>query len=504
MFTLQDTPLNTAQLAADLADERAGALVAFEGRVRNENEGRRVHSLWYEAYPNLAISEGTRIVEEAVTQFGLIRAACVHRVGHLGLGDVAVWVGALAGHREAAFAACRYIIDNVKKRVPIWKKEFYADGDSGWINAEDGSATVRVPNESPAAGGLSRTVYYSRQARLPEVGEAGQARLGETRVLVVGLGGLGCAAAAYLAGAGIGTLGLVEDDRVELSNLHRQPLYTIEHVGMAKVEAAAARLHRQNPFITVIPERVRLTAENSEALARGYDIILDCTDNLETKFLLNDVAVVLRKKMIHAAVYQYEGHLFGYVPQENVGCLRCLWHTLPEPGCVGACADVGVLGAFVGVLGTMQAAEALKQALELPGALQGEVVIHDFLRHTAKRLRVPRRVNCPTCGGEYLPSTRYYDFTEIEVTAQSLTQSSEVALVLLEDTDKSLRSTAVLPRGFTWVPWEHVKGAFPKDKRLVLCCEYGLRSKYLAYALRQQGFAHVYSLKGGWRSLSAR
>lgn len=135
-FGFSRSPLVAADLAQTLADDSCGALVTFEGRVRNHNEGRRVERLEYEGYEALGLAEGERIVAEAMEQFGLLHARCVHRLGVLGLGEVAVWVGASAAHRDKAFAACRYIIDEVKRRVPVWKKEYYADGDSGWVNCE--------------------------------------------------------------------------------------------------------------------------------------------------------------------------------------------------------------------------------------------------------------------------------------------------------------------------------------------------------------------------------
>src|SRR5687767_5633111 len=231
-FSFSASPIDAAALAAPLARPDAGGFASFEGRVRNANEGRAVTALEYEAFEELAVAEGARIVEDAIGRHGALAARCVHRLGRLEVGDVAVWIGAVAPHRAEAFAACRDIIDAVKHRLPIWKKEHYADGDSGWVNCAHPEGT----HVRPCA------FDYARQAALPEVGARGQARLAESTVLVVGAGGLGCAALASLAGAGVGELLIVDHDRVQASNLHRQPLFTVADVGRPKAEAAAGRL----------------------------------------------------------------------------------------------------------------------------------------------------------------------------------------------------------------------------------------------------------------------
>src|SRR5687768_5404058 len=185
LFSFREVPLDTAALQRDLHDDSCGGFAAFEGWVRDHNEGLAVTRLEYEAFAELAEKEGARIVSEAIAKFGVTRAACVHRVGSLALGEVAVWVGVSAAHRDEAFRACRYIIDEVKHRVPIWKKEHYVNGDSGWVNCERCAETARaelVPCTAPD---------YSRQMALREVGASGQERLRQAAVLVVGAGGLG-------------------------------------------------------------------------------------------------------------------------------------------------------------------------------------------------------------------------------------------------------------------------------------------------------------------------
>src|SRR3569833_839857 len=213
-FRFSRTPIAVTSLRTALADPTCGGYTSFEGLVRNHNEGMSVRHLEYEAFEPLAVKEGERIVAEAIKRFGIERAACVHRIGDLQIGEMAVWVGVSARHRHEAFVACRYIIDEVKHRVPIWKKEHYVYGDSGLVNCERCAA----PNEHAAHGGHEHGVHnygrhadahatgpapdYSRQIALKEVGVRGQAKLRDSRVLVIGAGGLGVSVFNNFAGAG--------------------------------------------------------------------------------------------------------------------------------------------------------------------------------------------------------------------------------------------------------------------------------------------------------------
>src|SRR5581483_9943439 len=242
-FRLSREKIDESSLREQLTDPAAGGYASFEGWERNHNEGLSVHHLEYEAFEPLALREGERIVAEAVARFGVEHAACVHRTGNLAIGEMAVWVGVSARHRHEAFLACRYIIDEIKHRLPIWKKEHYENGDSGWVNcercAEHGHARQdhdHDPHSGPAPADPTRVPDYSRQMALREVGPAGQARLRAAKVLVVGCGGLAVPVVGYLAGAGIGRLGLLDSDRLEPSNLHRQTMYALSDVGQLKAE----------------------------------------------------------------------------------------------------------------------------------------------------------------------------------------------------------------------------------------------------------------------------
>ena len=265
-FRFSATPLDTAALQRELRDESCGGFASFEGWVRNHNEGHAVTRLEYEAFAELAEKEGARVVAAAIERFGVTRAACVHRTGSLAIGDVAVWVGVSAAHRDEAFRACRFIIDEVKHRLPIWKKETYLSGDSGWVNCERCAAPAAhtVQGTAPAAHEHEREHHhrvaiapdYSRQIALREVGAEGQARLRAASVLVVGAGGLGVPALQYLAGAGIGRLGIVDSDRLEPSNLHRQTWYALADCGREKAALAdrkSTRLNSSHPQLSRMP-----------------------------------------------------------------------------------------------------------------------------------------------------------------------------------------------------------------------------------------------------------
>src|SRR5579883_2607235 len=417
-FRFSSIPLDESTLRAQLSDPACGGYAAFEGWVRDHNEGRRVRRLEYEAFEPLAIKEGERIIAEAMARFGVEHAACVHRIGALEVGEKAVWVGVTARHRDEAFRACRYIIDEVKHRVPIWKKEHYEDGDSGWVNcercAQPAEHTIatrtgthaqqqhshephsREPHShdggSPSAPARSD---YSRQMALKEVGPAGQEKLRRASVMVVGCGGLGVPVMTYLAAAGVGRLGLVDGDRLEASNLHRQTLYSLADTGKPKVELAAARLRALNPEVEVRIHPVRLDAAGAAEVIEPCALVIDCTDNFAAKFMLNDTCVRLRKPVIFSSVYQYEGQLQVVRPDRGGACLRCVWPQATRDGLVGNCAEAGVLGPVPGTFGTLQALEALKLLLDLPGQLADELLMLDLLTWDLTRVRTRRAADCP-------------------------------------------------------------------------------------------------------------
>jgi adenylyltransferase/sulfurtransferase len=240
---------------------------------------------------------------------------------------------------------------------------------------------------------------YARHLVLRQLGGPGQARIRAARVLVIGAGGLGSPLALYLAAAGVGTIGLVDDDTVSLSNLQRQILYRTEDVGRAKTEAGAQALTALNPGIRVQAHAVRLTAENAEALIASYDIVADGSDNFATRFLVNDTAYAARKTLVSAAVTEFEGQLATFKAHDGVSpCYRCLFAAAPPLGTVPNCSETGVLGAAAGVMGSLQALEVLKEIAGFGASLAGQLLIYEALTARFRTIALPRDPSCPLHG----------------------------------------------------------------------------------------------------------
>ena len=237
---------------------------------------------------------------------------------------------------------------------------------------------------------------YSRNILLAEIGGAGQAALRAARVLVVGAGGLGCPLVLYLAAAGVGTIGIVDDDVVELSNLQRQVAHTTAGIGTPKVQSLATGVGALNPATRLELHQVRLTAANALPLVSGFDVVCDGSDNFPTRFLLNDACVLAGKTLVSAAVLRFDGQLATFKP--GGPCYRCLHPAAPPPGTVATCAEAGVLGAVTGVMGSLQAAEVLKELLGVGDSLAGRLLIWDALGTRFRTLGLPRDPACPACG----------------------------------------------------------------------------------------------------------
>jgi len=554
-FSFTREKIDEAALRKQLFDPTAGGYTSFEGWVRNHNEGLAVRHLEYEAFEPLAIKEGERIVAEAITRFGIEHAACVHRIGDLAIGDMAVWVGVSARHRAEAFAACRYIIDEVKHRVPIWKKEHYENGDSGWVNCErcaapsvehsgyvahdhgdhashdhGGESPGASPGRAPPPAATPRTSGlanpgprlntanaaalastharvggpipdYSRQMALKEVGAAGQAKLRASRVLVIGCGGLGVPVVSYLTGAGIGRLSLVDGDRLEPSNLHRQTMYALADVGKLKAELAADRVRALNPDVDVRAYTTRLDALNAADLIAQHDLVIDCTDNFKTKFLLNDYCVQLGKPVVFASVYQYEGQL--QIVRPGSACLRCVWPEATRDGIVGNCAEAGVLGPVPGIFGGLQAFEAMKLLLDLPGQLNDELLVLDLLTLSTSRVRTKRASSCPEhlTGGTGATQN-------LEVTFDTLDQAYDAGFDIVDIREPNELQETPTPtshsRNIPMAELLHGQPPFAPARKTLLVCASGRRSLAATQELRERGVADIYSLRGGVKGLQAR
>jgi sulfur-carrier protein adenylyltransferase/sulfurtransferase len=265
-----------------------------------------------------------------------------------------------------------------------------AGGFRAWKNA--GYAFERPRVLSP-----EQIKRYSRHIMLPEVGEAGQGKLLDAKVLFLGAGGLGSPSALYLAAAGVGTIGIVDDDLVDESNLQRQVLHNVERLGMSKVESARKTLQALNPDVQVIPIEDRLDSSNVLDIIANYDVIVDGADNFPTRYLLNDASLKLRKPVIHASIFRFEGQVTTFLGTEDGPCYRCLYPDPPPPGMAPSCQEAGVLGVLPGMIGTLQANEALKLILGVGESLSGRLMVFDALATKWRTMKLRKDPGCRVC-----------------------------------------------------------------------------------------------------------
>ncbi|MCB2110093.1 HesA/MoeB/ThiF family protein [Albidovulum sp.] len=259
----------------------------------------------------------------------------------------------------------------------------------------------REPQETAMAGPFSAAELdrYARHIVLREIGGTGQRRLKEARVLVVGAGGLGSPALLYLAAAGVGTIGVIDDDTVSSSNLQRQVIHRDDSIGMEKVFSAEAAMRALNPHVGIRPYNRRLVAEEAPALFADYDLILDGSDNLDTRYLVNAAAVSARRPLISAAITQWEGQISLYDPARGAPCYACIFPERPAAGLAPSCAEAGVMGALPGVMGAMMAVEAIKEIAGAGEGLRGRLLIYDALYAESRQITLRRSPGCAVCGG---------------------------------------------------------------------------------------------------------
>jgi molybdopterin/thiamine biosynthesis adenylyltransferase/rhodanese-related sulfurtransferase len=262
----------------------------------------------------------------------------------------------------------------------------------------------------PAVLDAERRRRYSRHILIPEVGEAGQLKLLSSKVLMIGAGGLGSPSSLYLAAAGVGTIGIIDEDIVDDSNLQRQILHTTERIGMAKTESARQALTALNPDVEVVAYNERLTAANIDRILPGYDLVVDGTDNFPTRYLLNDASVKHDIPVVHASIFRFEGQMTVFKPHDGP-CYRCLFPEPPPVEMAPSCAEGGVLGVLPGIMGTLQASEALKLLLEIGEPLVGRLLLVDALEASFHEVALRRDPNCPVCG-EHAGEITYIDYEQ--------------------------------------------------------------------------------------------
>ncbi len=354
---------------------------------------------------------------------------------------------------------------------------------------------------------------YSRHLLLPAVGLEGQAKLKRGSVLLIGTGGLGSPAAMYLAAAGVGRLGLVDPDVVDVSNLQRQILHGESWLGKPKLESAVARLREINPHVVVEPHPVRFTPDNALGLAGNYDILLDGCDNFPTRFLTNDTAFLLGKPLVYGAIHRFEGQVGVFAPHLGGPCYRCLLPALPPPGAVPSCAEAGVLGVLPGIIGSLQAMEAIKLLLGAGAPPLGRLLCYDALQSSFRTLKLNRDPQCRLCGDH--PSI--HSVANSETTAPPTCALSTPAMDTITTTELRTRLAA----GFDGLlidvrePHEHAianipqavlmplgtlpdqLGSLPRDREILVHCKMGGRSARAVQFLLDSGFTQVRNVTGG-------
>jgi len=348
---------------------------------------------------------------------------------------------------------------------------------------------------------------YGRHLVLPEIGREGQLKLKQARVLVVGAGGLGSPAALYLAAAGVGTIGLVEFDRVDETNLQRQILYGSDDVGRPKVDAARERLVAANPLIRIEAHAMRFDLDNARQLVAGYDLVLDGSDNFPTRYLVNDACVLEGRPDVWGAVFRFEGQASIFAAPGGP-CYRCLFPEPPPPGSVPSCAEAGVFGVLPGIIGTIQAAEAIRWVTGVGAPLVGRLLLFDALAMRFREVRLPKSPDCPVCSDHPTQTSliRYEDTCEMpedafefDVTEIARRLQEGEPIELLDVRTAREREIAVLPGG-SWIPLQELDRRWsevPTDRPVVVYCHTGRRSAFATSFLRDKGIERVYNLAGG-------
>lgn len=376
-----------------------------------------------------------------------------------------------------------------------------------------------VEREQPelASAELSR---YARHLSLPEVGKEGQLRLKDSRVLVVGAGGLGSPLALYLAAAGVGTLGLVDFDEVDATNLQRQILHGTKDIGRAKLDSARERLSDVNPHGSVVTHDVRLDSSNALEILGPYDIVADGTDNFPTRYLVNDACVLLGKPNVYGSVFRWEGQASVFA-SDGGPCYRCLFREPPPPGLIPNCAEAGVLGVLPGIIGSIQALEVIKLILGRGDTLSGRLLIFDALEMSWREMAVSRNTDCPVCGDEPTQAALidYEDFCGLKTPiegkeGENVDTFGDVEAGELNDRLASEEPPFLLdvrqphewdivnlePEGAVMIPLAELPDRLdeiPADREIVVYCRTGARSATAAQMLVDEGYSSVFNFVGG-------
>ncbi len=345
---------------------------------------------------------------------------------------------------------------------------------------------------------------YSRHLILSEVGREGQERLKAARVALVGAGGLGSPSAIYLSAAGIGTIGMVDFDRVEEGNLQRQVLHGSADVGRTKLQSAKEKIAAINPNVQFIPHEERLTSANALAILKDYDVVVDGADNFATRYLVNDACVMLKKPNVYASISRFEGMASVFAPHLGGPCYRCWYPEPPPPGRVPSCAEAGVLGVLCGVMGSLQALETVKLILGKGTPLLGRLLRFDALAMVFREHRIPRDPDCPLCGRnptitmlQEVSAGCPADEISVETLEEMRGRGEDFILVDVRDPDET--AVSEIP-GSVKIPLPELPrrlDLLPRDRLVVLYCQAGWRSLRALNFLREHGYTRLKNLAGG-------
>ncbi|MDR2862808.1 MAG: ThiF family adenylyltransferase [Puniceicoccales bacterium] len=356
---------------------------------------------------------------------------------------------------------------------------------------------------------------YNRHTRLPQIGTAGQERLRDAHILLLGLGGLGSPAALYLAAAGIGTLGAAEIDTVALHNLQRQILFRENDVGASKLNAGFETLHALNAQTQLVAHPEGLTPQNALALFSQYDLVLDGTDNFPARYLANDAAHLTRRPLIHGSIFQFTGQVSLFDTAHGGPCYRCLFPDMPDPASVPTCEQAGVFGALCGVIGSLMAMEAIKLLTGSGSPLRGRLLTADLLDSTTRTIRLPKNTACPLCGTtpritEIIPENYIFggscpvasnDGLPLEISCETAHEwlSGLTPPILLDVRENDEVAICKIP-GSRHIPMGAVASRLselPKDKPILVFCHHGQRSMRVTQLLRTKGYTQATNIKGG-------
>ena len=353
---------------------------------------------------------------------------------------------------------------------------------------------------------MSQAKFYSRQIILKDIGESGQKKINNNKVLIIGAGGLGHPAATYLCAAGIGQLTIVDDDLVDISNFNRQVYFSMADEGKLKAEILSKHLRNQNPYIEINSIQERLTVKNAEEVISNHDVILDCSDNFATTFLIHDCCWFLKKDLIQASLYQYEGQLqsFHYSNDNTEGCLRCLWENIPEAACTQNCAEAGIIGAVAGTLGSLQAMQAIKMMLNLGNELTNITMTLDLISMESRKLKWNKHQDCGLCQAELTLKDilAKHNNKIIDYELEGLNHKDMVYVDIREKREINFNDDYAKPYRdqILFMPLSESENSImtlDKNKNYLIICQKGMRSQSLVQKLRDKKCHNYFSLKGG-------